>query len=189
MPKKQQQEKSLSSFYFHFLQPGDAITGFLESAVGRGIGFVVRICRVVSVHARLRLNAGRRLYRVRRLASAPENAYPRSGYGSGRKVGLCSSNEQVSSSYRSPTRNCTGGIFPERRNLDLASRRRCSPSEWRSRFEGSYSAGEQRRKSYTRFQPWVASGKWPEPRRGERKMGLEGCVLSSLTGLVLYSRH
>jgi len=33
MPKKQQQEKSLSSFYFHFLQPGDAITGFLESAV------------------------------------------------------------------------------------------------------------------------------------------------------------
>jgi len=38
MPKKQQQEKSLSSFYFHFLQPGDAITGFLESAVVRAQG-------------------------------------------------------------------------------------------------------------------------------------------------------
>jgi hypothetical protein len=33
MPKKQQQEKSLSSFYFRFLQPGDAIIRFLESAV------------------------------------------------------------------------------------------------------------------------------------------------------------
>jgi len=33
MPKKQQQEKSLSSFYFRFLQPGDAIVRFLESAV------------------------------------------------------------------------------------------------------------------------------------------------------------
>src|SRR5213075_1357437 len=34
MPKKQQKGKSLSSFYFRFLQPGDAIIGFLESAVG-----------------------------------------------------------------------------------------------------------------------------------------------------------
>jgi hypothetical protein len=34
MPKKQQKEKSLSSFYFRFLQPGDAIIRFLESAVG-----------------------------------------------------------------------------------------------------------------------------------------------------------
>src|SRR5881392_3301979 len=25
--------------------------------------------------------------------------------------------------------------------------------------------------SNPRFQPWVASGKWPEPRRGERKDG------------------
>src|SRR5437867_9598660 len=50
---------------------------------------------------------------------------------SGRKIALCSSNEQVSRSYRSPARNCTGVIFPEKRNLDLASRRRCSPSEWR----------------------------------------------------------
>jgi hypothetical protein len=33
MPKKQQKKKSLSSFYFPFLQPGDAIIGFLESAV------------------------------------------------------------------------------------------------------------------------------------------------------------
>jgi len=33
MPKKQQKGKSLSSFYFRFLQPGDAIIGFLESAV------------------------------------------------------------------------------------------------------------------------------------------------------------
>jgi len=33
MPKKQQKEKSLSSFYFRFLQPGYAIIGFLESAV------------------------------------------------------------------------------------------------------------------------------------------------------------
>jgi len=33
MPKKQQQEKSLSSFYFRFLQPGHAIIRFLESAV------------------------------------------------------------------------------------------------------------------------------------------------------------
>jgi len=32
--QKKQQEKSLSSFYFRFLQPGDAIIGFLESAVG-----------------------------------------------------------------------------------------------------------------------------------------------------------
>src|SRR6266478_1842511 len=31
--QKKQQEKSLSSFYFRFLQPGDAIIGFLESAV------------------------------------------------------------------------------------------------------------------------------------------------------------
>jgi hypothetical protein len=35
MPKKQQEKKSLSSFYFPFLQPGDAIIGFLESAVFR----------------------------------------------------------------------------------------------------------------------------------------------------------
>jgi len=33
MPKKQQQEKGLSSFYFRFLQPADAIIRFLESAV------------------------------------------------------------------------------------------------------------------------------------------------------------
>jgi len=33
MPKKQQKGKSLSSFYFRFLQPGDEIIGFLESAV------------------------------------------------------------------------------------------------------------------------------------------------------------
>jgi hypothetical protein len=36
MPKKQQKKKSLSSFYFPFLQPGDAIIGFLESAVVAG---------------------------------------------------------------------------------------------------------------------------------------------------------
>jgi hypothetical protein len=35
MHKKQQKGKSLSSFYFRFLQPGVAIIGFLESAVGR----------------------------------------------------------------------------------------------------------------------------------------------------------
>jgi len=34
MPKKHQKAESLSSFYFHFLQPGYAIIGFLESAVG-----------------------------------------------------------------------------------------------------------------------------------------------------------
>jgi len=40
MPKKQQKKKSLSSFYFPFLQPGDAIIGFLESAVA----LVQRFC-------------------------------------------------------------------------------------------------------------------------------------------------
>src|SRR5687768_15837602 len=33
MPKKKQQEKKLSSFYWRFLQPSHAIIGFLESAV------------------------------------------------------------------------------------------------------------------------------------------------------------
>ena len=124
--------------------------------LSRGIGLVVRVGRVVGVHVTFCVNAGRRLYRVRRETSAPEHAYPRSGQGSGREVALGSSHEQVSYSYRSPTRKYSGASFPEKNRLPLASRRRCSPAAWRSRWEGSCSAGEQRRTSYTDFQSAVA---------------------------------
>ena len=42
--------------------------------------------------------------------------------------------------------------------------------------------------SSPRFQPWVAGGKSPEPRRGERTNEAGPTVLSSLTGLDSYSR-
>src|SRR5262245_10109667 len=46
-----------------------------------------------------------------------------------------------------------------------------------------------RTESSPRFQPWVAIGKEPRPRRGERKTRTGPAVLSSLTGLVSHSRH
>src|SRR6185369_6267063 len=74
-------------------------SGWLRRRIG--------ICRVHHGHVRLSVlvNVGRRLYSVRRRPSAPENAYPRSGYGSGREIALSSSSEQTSCSYRSRTQN------------------------------------------------------------------------------------
>ena len=108
------------------------------------------------VHVRLGfvVNAGRRLYRLRRWTSAPEYAYPRSGWGSGREFALGSSSEQTSCSYRSPTQNSDPGwVWAENVvGTEASVRRRCLPSECRSRSESSGSAGEQRRRSYTDFQ-------------------------------------
>ena len=125
-----------------------------QEPAGRGLGTRI-IADYICVHDRLGFgkDAGRSLYSARRWTSSPEYAYLRLGCGSGRKIALCSSNEQVSYSYRSPTQSIFQESFLGANNLIIdASRRRCSPAEWRSDSGGSCSADEQRRASYTGFQ-------------------------------------
>jgi hypothetical protein len=94
---------------------------------------------------------GRSSYSVRREASAPEYAYPRSGYGSGRKVATGSSSERIRMFVPEPNPK-----YHSQHKMGLkksfcfaARRRRCSPSEQRAEPRCPCSADEQRRESYT----------------------------------------
>jgi hypothetical protein len=107
----------------------------------------------VSLLVNCLVNVGRSSYSVRGGASAPEYAYPRSGYGSGRKVALNSSSERDSMFVPEPNPNYHSqpkmGI--EKSFDSDARRRRCSPSERRRKPERPCSTDEQRRESYTRL--------------------------------------